>query len=79
MTKPSRSAILHIGTEKTGTTTLQVMLAGKRPALADLGYRYASAPGDISHTALAAYAAPENMPGMFSEQTPVLAQRRVRR
>ena len=52
----ARSAILLIGTEKTGTTTLQHFLAANRPALAERGFLYPSFCGAINHTGLAAYA-----------------------
>jgi hypothetical protein len=59
-----RSAIVHIGTEKTGTTTIQELLARQRKELADLGFWYPFSPGPLNHTGLAIYSAPENMPGM---------------
>lgn len=52
----TRRAILQIGTEKTGTTTLQVFLARNRDRLARRGVRYPRFPGDKNHTGLAAYA-----------------------
>ena len=52
----SRRAILQIGTEKTGTTTLQAFLAGNRDRLAARGVRYPHFPGERNHTGLAAYA-----------------------
>ncbi|MBU6419779.1 MAG: hypothetical protein KGQ79_08655 [Proteobacteria bacterium] len=55
----SRSAILHIGSEKTGSTAIQSMLVSRRDALDRLGYWYASSPGVDTHSALAMYAAPE--------------------
>jgi hypothetical protein len=66
MSRPSRSAVLHIGTEKTGTTTIQALLARRRKELSDLGFWYPPSPGEISHVALAAFAAPENMQGVPS-------------
>ncbi|HUB49103.1 MAG TPA: hypothetical protein VMB73_29355 [Acetobacteraceae bacterium] len=60
-----RSAILHIGTEKTGTTTLQHMLAARRTELMEFGFCFAAAPGCANHVALALFAAPENMPGDY--------------
>ncbi|MBU6397249.1 MAG: hypothetical protein KJS74_03635 [Rhodospirillales bacterium] len=54
-----RSAILHIGSEKTGTTAIQAVLARKREELARLGFCYPSSPGVDVHSALAIYAAPE--------------------
>ena len=51
-----RSAILLIGTEKTGTTTLQHFLAANREVLAARGFLYPSFCGSPNHTGLAAYA-----------------------
>lgn len=51
-----RRAILQIGTEKTGTTTLQHFLAANRDRLARAGYRYPRFCGDRNHTGLAAFA-----------------------
>src|SRR5437016_5255870 len=47
---------LHIGTEKTGTTTIQSFLAQNRDRLREQGVMYPSAPGNHNHIALAAYA-----------------------
>jgi hypothetical protein len=55
-----RSAILHIGTEKTGTTSIQKMLAARRADLAEAGFCYPSSPGEECHSDLAVYAAPEH-------------------
>jgi tetratricopeptide (TPR) repeat protein len=52
----SRRAILLIGTEKTGTTTLQHFLAANRERLAERGFRYPGFCGSPNHTGLAAYA-----------------------
>lgn len=52
----TRRAILQIGTEKTGTTTLQHFLAANRRRLAERGYLYPRFCGDLNHTGLAAYA-----------------------
>jgi hypothetical protein len=57
-----RRAILQIGTEKTGTTTLQHFLAINRERLAEHGWRYPRFCGEKNHTGLAAYALdPERM------------------
>lgn len=50
------SAILLIGTEKTGSTTIQQFLASNRDRLARKGVLYPSFCGDQNHTGLAAYA-----------------------
>jgi hypothetical protein len=52
----ARHAILLIGTEKTGTTTLQQFLARNRPALRARGFLYPAFCGEVNHTGLAAYA-----------------------
>ncbi len=52
----TRRAILQIGTEKTGTTTLQLFLASNRATLAERGFVYPSFCGARNHTGLAAYA-----------------------
>ena len=52
----SRRAILLIGTEKTGTTTLQHFLAANREALTRRRFVYPAFCGAINHTGLAAYA-----------------------
>ena len=52
----TRKAILQIGTEKTGTTTLQTFLAANRDRLAERGFLYPRFCGDLNHTGLAAYA-----------------------
>jgi hypothetical protein len=69
---PPRSAILHIGTEKTGTKSIQLALTRRRKELAELGFWYPRALGDTNHSELAIYAAPENCsdlrePGQFDE------------
>ena len=51
-----RKAILHIGTEKTGTTTLQVFMKTNRDLLLASGFRYPRFCGNVNQTGLAAYA-----------------------
>jgi hypothetical protein len=51
-----RRAILHIGTEKTGTSTLQAFLAHNRWALRKKGFCYPRFPGRQAHNALPVYA-----------------------
>lgn len=55
MVKPS--LILHIGTEKTGTTSLQEFLALNRDMLNNQGILYPKSLGKKNHIKLAAYAA----------------------
>ncbi len=45
---------LHIGTEKTGTTTIQRYLAGNRKSLKAQGFLYPVSPGETNHLALTA-------------------------
>jgi hypothetical protein len=52
-----RRAILHIGTEKTGTTTIQGVLARSRAALLERGFAYPKSFGPDNHVQLAFYAA----------------------
>ena len=54
--------ILHIGTPKTGTTSMQRWLARNRAALSDQGIRYARAPGAENHRRLMAYARDTDKP-----------------
>ena len=51
-----RRCILQIGTEKTGTTSLQAFLARNRERLQARGILYPRFPGHFNHTGLAAYA-----------------------
>ena len=61
----TRRAILQIGTEKTGTTTLQHCLSTNRAALKANGFLYPDFCGRINHTGLAAYAmAPSRRDGI---------------
>ena len=46
--------ILHIGTEKTGTTALQTALSSQREYLSNNGVCYAKTPGDLNCRSLAA-------------------------
>jgi len=52
----TRRAIVLIGTEKTGTTTLQNFLVRNRRLLIERGFVYPGFCGDGNHTGLAAYA-----------------------
>ncbi len=54
-----RDLILHIGTTKTGSTSIQAVLARNRAALAAQGVLYPKSPGDAQHDLLA-YALMEN-------------------
>ncbi|RID90350.1 hypothetical protein D2N39_18465 [Gemmobacter lutimaris] len=54
--------ILHIGTPKTGTTSMQRWFAQNRAALTQQGIRYARAPGAENHRRLMAYARDTDKP-----------------
>lgn len=51
-----RRVMLHIGTEKTGSTAIQSFLASNREALAQQGYLYSRIPNATNHTAMVAFA-----------------------
>ena len=53
-TSHKRRAVLHIGTEKTGTTTLQAALAGNRDHLRKEGVLFPQCLGPMNHTVLVA-------------------------
>ena len=69
----TRKAILQIGTEKTGTTSLQTFLAANRDRLAERGYLYPRFCGALNHTGLAAYAMdadrPDELKAAFGGET----------
>ena len=50
----TRRAIIHVGTEKTGTTSLQAALATNRDMLRGHGILFPSSPGKLNHTRLVA-------------------------
>ena len=53
-TTSRRRAVLHIGTEKTGSTSLQQLLASNRGVLRDAGVLYPLSAGSKNHTRLVA-------------------------
>jgi hypothetical protein len=53
---PAKTIFLHIGTQKTGTTTLQALGTRNRAALAAQGVLYPVAPGRQNHVGLTFYA-----------------------
>lgn len=67
-----RQCILHIGTEKTGSTSIQNVMAALREQLPALGFAYPEAPGSRNHTRLALYAAD-------SKRTKAMARRENRK
>jgi hypothetical protein len=52
--------VLHIGTGKTGTSSIQALLAQNRGRLADLGCLYPRSPGRRRHTALSHFVKPSD-------------------
>lgn len=50
-----RTAIIHIGTPKTGTTSIQAILAENRDTLHAYGFSYPKTPGSKAHTAIGAF------------------------
>lgn len=55
----SADVVLHIGCEKTGTTSIQQFLRRNRAALARQGLLYPRAPGKVRHIELGLYALPD--------------------
>lgn len=53
--------VLHIGTEKTGTTSIQESLARNRQKLAELGYCHPVSPGPTNHVWLAMLAGQDRL------------------
>ncbi|WP_322938286.1 hypothetical protein [Nocardioides bizhenqiangii] len=51
----SPDVVLHIGSDKTGTTSIQQFLRRNRAALAGRGVLYPRTPGDVRHTDLGLY------------------------
>lgn len=62
-TAMKETCFLHIGTAKTGTTSIQTFLAANRSGLQRQGVIYPSAAGKQNHAALAAYAAEDGGDG----------------
>jgi hypothetical protein len=52
--------VLHIGSGKTGTSSLQVFLHRNRARLAELGYLYPETPGRTRHTRLGLFIQPDD-------------------
>src|SRR3712207_2230547 len=63
-------AILHIGTETTGSTSIQAMLARNRVPLQKQGFAYLRSPGEVNHTHLAIFAAKESATRELSATIP---------
>lgn len=53
--------VLHIGSDKTGTTSIQQLLRRNRGLLADRGILYPRSPGRVRHAALGLYARPDDV------------------
>ena len=48
--RDQRDVVLHLGTGKTGTTSIQHLMRLSRPALAEIGVLYPITPGPVRHT-----------------------------
>ncbi len=55
-----RALVLHIGSGKTGTTSIQGFLQRNRAQLADLGYLYPRTPGRSRHVRLSLFLQPDD-------------------
>lgn len=81
----SAQVTLHIGTGKTGTTTIQHCLDASRELLADRGWLYPSSPGRFRHTRLSLWAKTDEQleldPAFHTQNTtdPAQLRRRFRR
>ena len=53
--------VLHIGSDKTGTTSIQQLLRRNRSALLDRGVLYPRSPGRVRHAGLGLYARPDDV------------------
>lgn len=53
--------VLHIGADKTGTTTIQQLFRHNRRALAERGILYPRSPGKVRHAGLSLYARPDEV------------------
>jgi hypothetical protein len=69
-----RDLILHIGTSKTGSTSIQRVLSTQRPALEAQGVFYPKSPGNERHEFLAVQASTNRRhmlpPPLWRGQTP---------
>lgn len=65
-------AVLHIGAEKTGTTTLQNTLADNRSRLEQAGVLYSIAAGKRQHSALAMFAMDDQRTNGLTDRMPPL-------
>ena len=71
--------VLHIGTEKTGTTALQSALSSQRKQLARAGVYYARSPGDFNCRSLVAAFTPLNIPDDYKLQHELTEQEKFAR
>src|SRR5438045_23824 len=70
---------LHIGTEKTGTTSIQNFLSKNRSRLEQQGILYPRSPGNQNHTALAVYALRPGKQGGIRRSSGVSSPKQVPR
>jgi hypothetical protein len=74
----SRDLYLHIGTEKTGTTSIQRFLKSNRELLASNGILFPTSPGNMNHMALTVAAQDEDVQGPLRKIFKVLDPIEVR-
>jgi hypothetical protein len=70
----SRDLYLHIGTEKTGTTSIQRFLKMNRELLAGHGVLFPTSPGNMNHMALTVAAQEDNVKGPLRKIFKVLSR-----
>lgn len=58
---PLVDLVLHIGSGKTGTTSIQSFLSTNREGLAELGYLFARSPGNVRHSRLSLSVLPDHL------------------
>lgn len=72
-----RTFFLHIGTEKTGTTSIQSFLSENRSRLEEQGIFYPRSPGNHNHTALTVYALRKTKQGSIRRSSGVFDPEQV--
>jgi hypothetical protein len=69
---------LHIGTQKTGTTSLQNFLSANREQLLKQGFLYPSSPGDVNHVGMTAYSRDEDKIDLIRKRCGIESSAEVR-
>lgn len=72
-----KTFVLHIGTEKTGTTSIQGFLSENRARLEEQGIFYPRSPGNHNHTALTVYALQKGRQGSIRRSSGVFGPEQV--